>query len=102
MFMRRTLFHVLLIVWIAQVSGVAAPLQLCPANPHYLEFQGRPTLFLTSGEHYGAVLNLDFDYIKYLETLAEAGLNGTRTWSGAYCEPTTAFSIAENSLAPQP
>ncbi|HVV72656.1 MAG TPA: cellulase family glycosylhydrolase, partial [Verrucomicrobiae bacterium] len=35
-----------------------------------------------------------------LNTLSLDGLNATRTWSGAYCEPPTAFSIASNTLAP--
>src|SRR5262245_56291396 len=79
---------------------VAAPLSLHPDNPHYFLFRGKPTVIITSGEHYGAVLNLDFDYEKYLTTLKKDELNGTRTWAGAYCEPTSAFSIASNTLAP--
>jgi hypothetical protein len=81
---------------------MAEPLCLHPDNPHYFLFRGRPTVIVTSGEHYGAVLNLDFDYVKYLDTLAKDGLNGTRTWAGAYCEPTSAFNIASNTLAPAP
>src|SRR5215472_3455946 len=84
--------------WAFPVSS--GPLALNPDNPHYFLFRDRPALIITSGEHYGAVLNLDFDYVKYLETLAKDGLNGTRTWSGAYCEPTSAFKIAANTLAP--
>jgi hypothetical protein len=47
-------------------------------------FRGKPTALVTSGEHYGAVLNLDFDYAKYLDTLSADGLNLTRTFSGSY------------------
>src|SRR5205809_5762670 len=78
------------------------PLALHPQNPHYFLFRGRPTVLITSGEHYGAVLNLDFDYKKYLDTLAQDGLNLTRTFSGAYVEPHGAFNIASNTLAPAP
>src|SRR5258708_7584440 len=81
-------------------SAAAAPLALHPENPHYFLFRGQPTVIVTSGEHYGAVLNLDFNYVKYLDTLALDGLNGTRTWSGAYCEPSAAFSISHNTRAP--
>ena len=88
-------------VW-TQTLAASQPLRLNPENPHYFLFRDCPTVIITSGEHYGAVLNLDFDYSKYLKTLEHAGLNGTRTWSGAYCEPTTAFSIASNTLAPMP
>ncbi len=80
----------------------AEPLALHPDNPHYFIFHDRPTVLVTSGEHYGAVLNLDFDYAKYLETLAANGLNLTRTFTGAYVEPEGAFNIAQNTLAPKP
>lgn len=78
----------------------AQPLVLHPENPHYFVFRGKPSIIITSGEHYGAVLNLDFDYAKYLETLAADGLNNTRTFTGAYVEPQGAFNIARNTLAP--
>src|SRR6266496_3101143 len=77
-------------------------LQLHPRNPHYFLFRGKPTVLITSGEHYGAVLNLDFNYVKYLDTLAKDGLNLTRTFAGAYCEASGAFNIASNTLAPSP
>ena len=79
----------------------AEPLALHPKNPHYFLFRGKPTVLVTSGEHYGAVLNTEFEYGKYLETLAADGLNLTRTWAGPYCEPPGAFNIAENTLAPK-
>jgi hypothetical protein len=86
----------------AQSRGKAAPISLHPENPHYFLYHDKPAVLITSGEHYGAVLNLDFDYIKYLDTLAADGLNLTRTFSGAYVEPQGAFKIAENTLAPKP
>jgi hypothetical protein len=76
------------------------PIQLHPDNPHYLLWRGRPTVLITSGEHYGAVLNQAFDYAKYLKTLESLGFNLTRTFSGAYCEPVGAFKIQNNTLAP--
>ena len=57
----------------AQAAGAAcagATLRLHPDNPRYFLFRGKPTVVITSGEHYGAVLNLDFDYRRYLDTLA--------------------------------
>ncbi|MBT3268708.1 hypothetical protein HN371_16255 [Candidatus Poribacteria bacterium] len=77
-----------------------APLSLHPDNPRYFLFRGAPTVFVTSGEHYGAVLNRDFDYVTYLDALHADGLNMTRTFTGAYVEPTGAFNIARNTLAP--
>src|SRR5438093_3416671 len=77
-------------------------LALHPRNPHYFLFRGKPTILITSGEHYGAVLNLDFDFVRYLDALQADGLNLTRTFSGAYVEPQGAFKIAGNTLAPAP
>ncbi len=85
-------------------SAVAAdkPLSLHPDNPHYFLFRGKPTILLTSGEHYGAVLNLDFDYIPYLDELKARKFNLTRTFSGTYREDPAAFGIVDNTLAPTP
>ena len=77
-----------------------APLSLHPDHPHYFLFRGKPAVLITSGEHYGAVLNLDFDYVRYLKALEKDGLNLTRTFTGAYVEPLGAFNIASNTLAP--
>lgn len=76
------------------------PVQLHPANAHYFLWRGKPTLLITSGEQYGAVLNRDFDYRKYLATLESHGFNLTRIFSGVYCEPPGAFNIKQNALAP--
>ncbi len=89
-------------VLLLAVVRAAAPLALHPDNPHYFLWRGRPTVLIGSGEHYGAVLNLDFDHRKYLDTLARDGLNHTRTFSGVYCEPPGAFNIARNTLTPAP
>lgn len=95
--MRRLFFT----LWIAAAAqSFAAPIALHPDNPHYFLFRGKPTIIITSGEHYGAVLNLDFDFKKYLDTLHADGLNNTRTFTGAYVEPTGAFNIVSNTLAP--
>jgi hypothetical protein len=59
-------------------------------------------VLVTSGEHYGAVLNLDFDYVTYLDELQRRGLNHTRTFSGVYRENRDAFNITDNTLAPAP
>jgi hypothetical protein len=78
-----------------------APIALNAENSRYFQWRGRPTILITSAEHYGAVMNLDFDYRRYLDTLAADGLNYTRVFSGAYVEPQGAFNIARNTLAPR-
>lgn len=92
----------LFIVLILPVLADDQPIRLHPENPHYFLFRGRPTLLVTSGEHYGAVLNLDFDYIRYLEALKANRLNLTRIFSGVYLEAPGDFGIKTNSLAPTP
>ncbi|MHC4751776.1 MAG: hypothetical protein ACYTFW_18110 [Planctomycetota bacterium] len=82
----------------AQPAKKVKPIQLHPDNPHYFLWRGKPTVLITSGEHYGAVLNRAFDYNKYLKTLESLGFNLTRTFSGAYCEPVGAFKIQNNTL----
>src|SRR5262249_24553566 len=77
------------------------PLKLHPDNPHYFLFRGKPAVLITSGQHYGAVLNRDFDYVKYLEELKSRGLNLTRTFSGTYREIPGSFKIVDNTLAPK-
>jgi len=78
------------------------PLALHPDNPHYFLWRERPTILITSGEHYGALLNLDFDYRAYFQALAADGLNHTRTFSGTYREVSSSFGITDNPLAPKP
>jgi hypothetical protein len=57
---------------------------------------------ITSAEHYGALLNLDFDYHTYLRTLAEEGMNYTRIFTGTYFEiEGESFGIRNNTLAPK-
>src|SRR5689334_3596157 len=76
------------------------PVSLHPDNPHYFLYKNKPTIFITSGEHYGALLNLDFNYKTYFDELHRNGLNMTRTFSGVYCEQPGAFNIGNNTLAP--
>ena len=104
--MHRGLVVAVATAWLSGVNVLAAPaasyppLALHPENPRYFLFRGKPAVLLTSGEHYGAVLNLDFDYRKYLAALERDGMNLTRAFSGAYVEPHGAFNIARNTLAP--
>ena len=48
------------------------PLSLHPDNPRYFLWRGRPTVLVASGEHYGSVVNPDFDYKRYLATISAA------------------------------
>ncbi len=84
-------------------AAKSQPIRLHPTNPHYFLFRGKAVALITSGEHYGAVLNRDFDYHRYLATLEADGLNYTRLFTGSYVEvPAKSFGILHNDLAPEP
>src|SRR4051812_26777477 len=97
-----TILRVLTMGVFVQSALATDPISLHPENPHYFLFRDKPTILITSAEHYGAVLNADFDSVKYLDELAACGLNHTRLFSGAYVEPDGAFNIKGNTLAPVP
>lgn len=79
----------------------AQPITINPANPHYYSFHGKPTLLITSAEHYGAVVNGEFDYVRYLDALASYGLNYTRIYPGYLFEPMGKF-MTGNTLGVKP
>jgi hypothetical protein len=76
-------------------------IQLDPQNPHYFLYNNKTIALVTSGEHYGSVINPDFNFRKYLDTLQADGLNYTRLFPGSYVEvPATSFGIKRNTIAP--
>jgi hypothetical protein len=90
-----------LLVALFLTTAKAASLQLHPKNPHYFLFAGKAAVLIASGEHYGAVMNADFDYRRYLATLQADGMNYTRLFGGSYLEvPAKSFGILRNDLAP--
>jgi hypothetical protein len=79
-----------------------APIRLHPENPHYFLYRGKAVALITSAGHYGAVINGEFDYHKYLAALDAAGMNYTRMFGGSYVEvPGKSFGIRRNNLAPE-
>ena len=86
----------------AESAAEKAVLRVCPDNPRYFLWQGRPTVLVASGEHYGAVMNEDFDFRKYLAAVEAAGLNHTRLFLGDYVERAGAFGIIDDTIAPAP
>ena len=91
-----------LVLLLVAIGLGAQTIRLDPRNPHYFFFHGHPMVLLTSGEHYGAVLNDQFDFRTYLRTLQADHLNLTRTFSGEYREVPGSFHIDHNTLAPLP
>lgn len=83
----RNLAAIAVLLATALNPAAAQPISRHPENPHYFLFRGKPTILITSAEIYGAVLNLDFAYRKYLDALAAGGANYTRIYTGSYFEP---------------
>lgn len=52
-----------------------------PHNHRCFLYKGKPFKILTSAEHYGAVLNSDFDYDIYLQEMRRTGQNMTRLFT---------------------
>lgn len=101
--MKSCLFILVLISLLSCNESVPlTPISLHPDNPHYFLYKDEPMVLITSAEHYGALINLDFDYVTYLQTLAGDKLNLTRVFTGPYVEPVGAFKIESNTLAPAP
>jgi hypothetical protein len=82
------------------ICQAGEPIRIHPQSNKYFLFNDKPTVIITSGEHYGAVIHGKFDYAKYLKTLTDDGLNYTRIFTGSYVEPQGAFGIERNTIAP--
>ena len=96
--MRTSLLPTIILLLFAATSPAQVadkPIALHPDNPHYLLFRGKPAVLVTSGEHYGAVLNRDFDFVPYLNELQARKFNLTRTFSGVYHEVPSSFGIVD-------
>jgi hypothetical protein len=99
--MPDSIAKIFLLLALFAIRAMAEPIKPHPANPHYFIFQGKPTILITSAEHYGAVINKAFDYVPYLDALKEHGLNYTRFYPGAMFETIDKF-ITGNPLGPKP
>jgi hypothetical protein len=64
------IIKILALSWVIVVTQLnAEPIKVHPSNPHYFLFKGQPTVLITSAEHYGAVINRDFDDVAYFDAL---------------------------------
>jgi hypothetical protein len=99
--MRKKIKITLLFLMISVRTLNSQPVGLHSANPHYFIYGGKAEILITSAEHYGAVVNGEFDYVKYLDALHSYGLNYTRIYPGALFEPVDKF-IKGNTLGVNP
>lgn len=80
-------------------AAASEPIGVCPTNPHYFQYKGKPVLLISSDHHYGAVIDRDFDYVKFLNYMADNGMNLTRIYPGGYFEVPDEF-LEGNPLGP--
>jgi len=99
--MQKTAGIVAAVLFLVVFQVDAEPIALHPVNPHYFIFNGKAAILITSAEHYGAVVNKDFDYVVYLDALKSFGLNYTRIYPGFLFEPMGKF-VKGNTLGPKP
>jgi hypothetical protein len=90
----------LLTYFLASAHLLSQPISLHPENNHYFLYQGKPFIIVSSSEHYGAVINPDFNIIRYLDALQKDGMTYTRLFTGTYFEKDGSFGIEKNTLAP--
>jgi hypothetical protein len=78
-----------------------------PENHRIFLYKGKPMKILTSAEHYGAVVNSDFNYDIYLKEMQRTGQNMTRIFA-FYSETANGSPgdirsmVKANTLAPDP
>ena len=86
----------------AASQAVSGPIALHPDNPHYFLWRGKPAVLITSGEHYGALLNLDFDYRKIPRHAGSRRHDVNARLQRRVCRAGGGVQIARNTLAPLP
>lgn len=65
------------------VQRAQQPISIHPEFPHYLAYLGSPLLLVASDAAYGIVLDRSYDFRTFLNTVADAGMNFTRIYTGA-------------------
>ncbi len=88
------------ILLLSSLAAQAEPVRVWRTNPRYFEFQGKPLVLLTTDHHYGAVIDRDFDFARYLDYLGRAGMNLTRIYPGGMFEPPDKY-LKGNPLGPR-
>jgi hypothetical protein len=84
-------------------GNLSDTIRLLPQNPHYFPFRGKTVALISSGEHYGTVLNSDFDYHRCLSTLQADSLT-TPACSAAFTlkSPASPLEFCAMILLPSP
>ncbi len=100
--MKRNIFPgIALALFMITTSCNNDPIQVWQSNPHYFFYRGKPLVLITSDHHYGAVIDTEFDFEKYLDYLSANGMNLTRIYPGGMFEPMDKW-LPGNPLGPRP
>lgn len=83
-----------LVALFAGSGALAAPIRVAPADPHYYFFKGRPILLITSAEHYGAVINQDFNYVAFPKNICWLRRSMARWAAPSISRPTRASRLS--------
>ncbi len=97
---RGVVAAVLLTIFMPQMLQAWEPLKVHPLNSRIMEFRGRPQVLYTVAEHYGSVVNRDFDYVPYLNVMERDGMNLTRLFLAGFRHDNRV--PANDPLAPTP
>ncbi len=98
---KHLLLSVITVIYMMTIACDNSTISVCQDNKHYFFYKGKPLVLITSDHHYGAIIDKDFDYVKYLDYLARNGMNLTRIYPGAMFEPTDKY-LPGNPLGPRP
>ena len=96
---KRNLISIIIVILLLTNSCKYQPVSVCPANNHYFFYKNKAMALITSDHHYGAVIDKNFDYVKYLKYLSQNGMNLTRIYPGAMFEPPDKY-LPGNPLGP--
>ena len=93
-------FWITIVLIVIIIADADSQIKIWQTNPHYFWYKDKPVVLITSDHHYGAVIDMDFDYVKYLDYLAENSLNLTRIYPGGMFEPPDKY-MPGNPLGPR-
>jgi hypothetical protein len=98
----RTIYLVVSIIFLLAATACKnSPVKVSESNPHYFSYKNKTIVLITSDHHYGAVIDKDFDYKKFLDYLAQNGMNLTRIYPGGMFETPDKY-LPGNPLGPLP
>jgi hypothetical protein len=93
-------FWITIVLIVITIADADSQIKVCQTNTHYFCYKDKPLVLITSDHHYGAVIDMDFDYVKYLGYLADNKLNLTRIYPGGMFEPPDKY-VTGNPLGPR-